>query len=44
MGHKSPSLIVNVHNPGDIETGMKIEFKALGFLSNPSLFNINSRE
>lgn len=44
MGHKSPSLIVNVNNPGDIETGMKIEFKALGFLSNPSLFNVNSRE
>ena len=44
MGHKSPSLIVNVHNPGDVETGMKIEFKALGFLSNPSLFNVNTRE
>ena len=44
IGYKSPSLIVNVKNCGDVETGMKIEFKALGFLSNPSLFNINTRE
>lgn len=44
MGYKSPSLIVNVFNPGDVETGIKIEFKALGSLSNPSLFNVNTRE
>lgn len=44
MGYKSPSLIVNVQNNGDVETGMRIEFKALGLLNNPSLFNINTRE
>ncbi len=44
MGYKSPSLIVNVKNCGDVETGMKIEFKALGALESPSLFNVNSRE
>ncbi|KAI3350153.1 phage tail family protein [Clostridium botulinum] len=44
MGYKSPSLIVNVYNPGDVETGMKIEFKANGYLSSPSLFNVNTRE
>lgn len=44
MGHKSPSLIVNINNPGDVETGMRIEFKALGALRNPSLFNVNTRE
>lgn len=44
MGLKQPSLIVNVYNKGDVETGMIIEFKARGTLSNPSLFNVNTRE
>ena len=44
MGHKNPELIVNVNNPGDIETGMIIQFKAKGACNNPSLFNVNTRE
>lgn len=44
MGLKQPSLIVNVFNKGDVETGMIIEFRAKGTLSNPSLFNVNTRE
>lgn len=44
MGLKQPSLIVNIYNKGDVETGMIIEFKAKGTLSNPSLFNVNTRE
>ena len=44
MGHREPSLIVNVINKGDIECGMTIEFKAHGTLNNPSLFNLNTRE
>lgn len=44
MGIKQPSLIVNIDNPGDIQTGMTIEFKARGTLTNPSLFNVNTRE
>lgn len=44
LGHREPSLIVNVFNSGDVECGMKIEFKALGTLKNPSLFNVNTRE
>lgn len=44
MGLKQPSLIVNIENKGDVETGMIIEFKARGTLSNPSLFNVNTRE
>ena len=44
MGHRQPSLIANVKNNGDIETGMIIEFIANGTLKNPSLFNVNSRE
>lgn len=44
MGYKEPSLIVNVLNNGNIDTGMMIEFRARGTLTNPSLFNINTRE
>lgn len=44
MGHRAPSLIVNVNNSGDVECGMKIVFKALATLTNPSLFNVNTRE
>ncbi|ACA54179.1 phage tail family protein [Clostridium botulinum] len=44
MGHREPSLIVNVLNNGQVKTGMIIEFLARGTLSNPSLFNVNTRE
>lgn len=44
MGLREPSLIVNVNNVGDVKSGMIIEFKALGTLKNPSLFNVNTRE
>lgn len=44
MGYREPSLIVNVFNKGDVPCGMKIEFKALGTIVNPSLFNVNTRE
>ncbi|APU60728.1 phage tail family protein [Clostridium botulinum] len=44
MGHREPSLIVNVLNNGQVETGMIIEFFARGTLKNPSLFNVNTRE
>lgn len=44
IGHRSPSLIVNCYNGGDVESGMRIEFRALATLSNPSLFNVKTRE
>jgi hypothetical protein len=44
MGYKDPSLIVNIYNSGDVETGMLIVFRARGTLTNPSLFNVNTRE
>ncbi|WP_414733439.1 phage tail family protein [Acetobacterium carbinolicum] len=44
MGHREQSLIVNCLNNGDLETGMRIEFKALASLTNPSLFNVHTRE
>lgn len=44
MGCKEPSLIVNINNAGSTEIGMIIEFRARGTLTNPSLFNVNSRQ
>ncbi|UII56716.1 phage tail family protein [Cytobacillus spongiae] len=44
IGRRSSSLIVNVLNYGQVKTGMIIQFKALGTVVNPSLFNVNSRE
>ena len=44
VGFREPSLIVNVFNIGDVACGMKIQFKALATVINPSLFNVNTRE
>lgn len=44
IGFREPSLIVNVYNAGDVACGMKIQFKALATVVNPSLFNVNTRE
>ena len=44
MGYREPSLIVNILNKGDVATGMRIQFKALATVENPSLFNVNTRE
>jgi hypothetical protein len=44
MGHREPSLIVNVLNEGDVETGMRVDFKALASVENPSILNINTQE
>ena len=44
MGLKQPSLIINAENDGDVETGIRIEFKARGTVTNPSLFNVETRE
>lgn len=44
MGYREPSLIVNTNNIGDVKTGMRIEFKALGTVVNPELINIESQD
>ena len=44
MGYREPSLIVNIFNKGDVACGMRIQFKALATVVNPSLFNVNTRE
>lgn len=44
FGVKSTSLIANVYNNSSIKTGMTIVFIANGEVTNPQLFNINTRE
>lgn len=44
IGWREPSLIVNVFNSGDVRTGMRIEFRALGLLINPTLLNVVTGE
>ena len=44
VGYREPSLIVNVFNKGDVKADLKIEFRAKGSLSKPSLLNVNTKE
>lgn len=44
LGHREPSVMVNVFNDGDIKCGMRIEFMALATVKNPSILNVNTRE
>ncbi len=44
FGHRDENVIVDVYNNGHVATGMRVEFKALGELSKPLLFNVNTRE
>ncbi|WP_423739170.1 phage tail family protein [Clostridium sporogenes] len=44
MGHRVSNLIVNAKNKGDVECGMRIEFKALATVVNPSLFDVYTRK
>ena len=44
IGYREPSLIVNVYNSGDVKSGIRIEFRALGAVTNPMLLNVNTQE
>lgn len=44
FGLRQPSLIIDVYNSGAVTTGIKMVFKALGTLKNPSLINVNTQE
>lgn len=44
IGYREPSLIVNTNNIGDVKTGMRIEFKAIGTVVNPELVNIETQD
>lgn len=44
IGYRQPSLIVNVYNDGDVQAGIRVEFRALGVVQNPQLLNVNTQE
>ena len=44
IGYRQPSLIVNVYNSGDVKSGIRIEFRAIGAVTNPVLLNVDTRE
>jgi len=44
IGYREPSLIVNVFNGGDVRAGLRVEFRAMGEVIDPSLFNVYTRE
>lgn len=41
---RSPSLIVNINNNGDVPVGMSVEFRATGSTANPYLINVGTQE
>lgn len=44
LGYRQPSLIVNVYNGGDVSTGLRAEFRALGDVTNPVIIDMDTRE
>lgn len=44
IGFRQPSLIVNVYNDGDVQAGIRVEFRALGVVKKPSLLNVDTGE
>ncbi len=43
-GYRAESVIVDCYNEGDVSTGMRIRFKALGTVSTPILLNVDTGE
>jgi len=43
-GYREPSLIVNAFNRGDVETGIRVDFRALGVLTNPAIHHVLTGE
>lgn len=44
IGYRQPSLIVNAYNSGDVKSGIRVEFRAIGAVTNPILLNVNTQE
>lgn len=44
FGYRAESVIVNCYNEGDVATGMRIRFTALGTVTNPILLNVDTGE
>ena len=43
-GYRAESVIVDCYNEGDVSTGMRIRFTALGTVKNPILLNVDTEE
>lgn len=43
-GYRSESRIVDCYNEGDVNTGMRIRFTAIGTVENPVLLNVDTQE
>ena len=43
-GYREQSIIVDCYNSGDVATGMRIRFSALGTVENPILLNVDTLE
>lgn len=44
FGYRAESVIVDCYNEGDVSTGMRIRFTALGTVLNPVLLNVDTGE
>lgn len=44
FGYRAESVIVDCYNEGDVSTGMRIRFTALGTVINPILLNVDTKE
>jgi len=44
IGYRSEIITANVYNDGDVESGMRIELKALATVVNPSFVNILTKD
>lgn len=44
IGYRLPSLIVNVHNGGDVKAGIKVVFKAIGEVKDPTILNVDTQQ
>lgn len=42
FGYRAESVIVNCYNEGDVSTGMRIRFTALGTVTNPVLLHVDT--
>ncbi|MGG3800466.1 phage tail family protein [Metabacillus fastidiosus] len=44
MGYREPSSIVNINNTSDAIAPLKLQFKAIGTVINPSIVNVETQE
>ena len=44
FGYRAESVIVNCYNEGDVATGMRVRFSALGTVRNPIILNVDTQE